>query len=228
MNKFFGILIIGIVLFGCKQKSATENAREDTIGFNQELANELENMAEIDQLVASNAFPPENYSYLTSEQWKIFKDSVFLRNQKRAKEILNTYGFVGFDLAGEKGSRNFWLIVQHSDHNPEFQKEVLKEMKKEVDKQNAISTNYGLLVDRVNLNTGHPQIYGTQVTYNINNGQAYPKTLMDSINVNSRRKSIGLEPIEEYLNGMSEMHFEMNKANYLSKGITEPTLYITN
>ena len=228
MNKFFGILIIGIVLFGCKQKSATENANEDTIGFNQELANELENMAEIDQLVASNAFPPKNYSYLTPEQWKIFKDSVFLRNQKRAKEILNTYGFVGFDLAGEKGSRNFWLIVQHSDHNPEFQKEVLKEMKKEVDKQNAISTNYGLLVDRVNLNTGHPQIYGTQVTYNINNGQAYPKTLMDSINVNSRRKTIGLEPIEEYLNGMSEMHFEMNKENYLSKGITEPTLYITN
>ena len=46
--------------------------------------------------------------------------------------------------------------------------------------------------------------------------------------MNERRKSIGLEPIEEYLNGMSEMHFEMNKDYYTSKGITKPTLYETN
>ncbi|MFD2917126.1 DUF6624 domain-containing protein [Psychroserpens luteus] len=228
MNKIFGIILISLTLFGCKQKSAEENVAEEKIEFNKELADELEKMAEIDQLVASNAFPPEKYSHLTQQKWEKFKDSVYLKNQKRAKEILDKYGFVGFDLAGENGSRNFWMVAQHSDHNPEFQKEVLKEMKKEVDKQNAISTNYGLLVDRVNLNTGQPQIYGTQVTYNMNNGQAYPKKLTDSINVNSRRKSIGLEPIEEYLNGMSEMHFEMNKENYLSKGITEPTLYKTN
>src|SRR5690606_23613838 len=137
------------------------------------------------------------------EKWEVFKDSVYSKNQKRAKEILDKYGFVGFDLAGENGSKNFWLIVQHSDHNPEFQKEVLAEMKKEVEKQNANSRNYGLLVDRVNLNTGNAQIYGTQVTYNMNNGQAYPKKLTDSLNVNKRRKSIGLEPLEEYLNRMS-------------------------
>ena len=43
--------------------------------------------------------------------------------------------------------------------------------------------------------------------------------------MNKRRKSIGLEPIEIYLNGMSEMHFEMNKENMLKRGITEPKLY---
>lgn len=102
------------------------------------------------------------------------------------------------------------------------------EIKKEVDKQNAISSSYGLLVDRVNLNTGKAQIYGTQLTYNINTGQAYPKALDDSINVNQRRKSIGLEPIEEYLNETTEMHFEMNKVYYLTKGIIKPTLYETN
>ena len=55
----------------------------------------------------------------------------------------------------------------------------------------------------------------------MNNGQAYPRKLADSIKVNERRKSIGLEPIEEYLNKMTEMHFEMNKQNYLNKGITK-------
>jgi hypothetical protein len=228
MKKIIGILIISLSLFSCKQKSKNKNLSVEKIEFNQGLTDELNEMADIDQLIASNAFPPENYSHLTQEKWGIFKDSVYLKNQNRAKEMLDKYGFIGFDLAGENGSNNFWLIIQHSDHNPEFQKEVLVEMKKEVDKQNASSTNYGLLVDRVNLNTGKAQIYGTQVTYNMNNAQAYPKKLTDSINVNERRKSIGLEPIEEYLNGMSEMHFEMNKEYYSDKGITKPTLYETN
>jgi len=79
------------------------------------------------------------------------------------KKIFDQYGFAGFDLVGEKGSSDFWLIVQHSDHNPEFQLEVLEKMKIEVDKGNADSRNYALLLDQVKLNTGHAQIYGTQV-----------------------------------------------------------------
>ena len=226
MNKIFGILIVGFTLFGCRQKSAKKSVINEKIVFNQELTDELEKMAEIDQIAAY--IPQGIHKELSKNEWNSFKDSVFTTNQKRIGEIFDKHGFVGFDLAGEDGSRNFWVIVQHSDHNPEFQKEVLVEMKKEVDKQNAISTNYGLLVDRVNLNTGKAQIYGTQVTYNTNNGQAYPKKLEDSIKVNERRKSIGLETIEEYLNEMTEMHFEMNKEYYSGKGITKPTLYQTN
>ena len=136
------------------------------------------------------------------------------------------YGFVGIDLAGIEGSQNFWLIVQHSDHEPEFQKEVLKQMKIEVENKNADPTNYGMLIDRVNLNTGKKQIFGTQIAYNMETGQAFAKNLEDSLNVNERRKSIGLEPLENYLNSMTEMHFEMNKAYYTKIGVTSPSLYI--
>lgn len=111
----------------------------------------------------NTAIPQGEYKKMTNEQWNSFKDSVFTAYQKHLKEIYDKYGFVGFDLAGEDGSRNFWLMVQHSDHNPDFQKGVLEKMKIEVDKENATPSNYGLLVDRVNLNTGNKQIYGTQV-----------------------------------------------------------------
>jgi hypothetical protein len=224
MKKTLGILIIGILLIGCKQKTSKEKeAQVKEVVFNQELTKELSKMAEVDQIAAY--IPQGEYKKMTTEEWNSFKDSVFTTHQKRLKEIFEEYGFVGFDLAGEDGSRNFWLMVQHSDHNPDFQKKVLKKMKIEVDKGNAIPSNYGLLVDRVNLNTGNKQIYGTQVTYNMETGQAYPKPLEDSLRVNERRKSVGLEPIEEYLNGMTEMHFEMNRENYLKKGVTEPKLY---
>ena len=225
MNKIYKILIIGFLIFGCKEKTLDKKISENKKEFNQDLTNELVKMAEIDQIVARNAFPPSEYSHLTKEKWEKFKDSIFRTNQKRTKEILDKYGFVGYDLAGKEGSKNFWLIIQHSDHNPEFQNEALEKMKIEVERKNAESRKYGLLVDRVKLNTGQEQIYGTQVRYNKHTGQAYPKKLTDSLNVNKRRKSIGLEPIEIYLNGMSEMHFDMNKENMLKRGITEPKLY---
>lgn len=49
--------------------------------------------------------------------------------------------------------------------------------------------------------------------------------LEDSLNVNKWRAEVGLEPLEEYLNGLTICHFEMNKRNMLNRGITEPKLY---
>lgn len=225
MNKIYRILLVGILIIGCKQKDTDKKVTGDKVEFNQDLVDELKKMAEIDQVAAY--IPQGKYKKLSQEEWNSFKDSVFTTHQKRLLKIFKKNGFVGIDIAGNEGSMNFWLMVQHSDHNPDFQKEVLKKMKIEVDKENADPSNYGLLVDRVKLNTGHAQIYGTQVTYNMHTGQAYPKKLADSVTVNKRRKSIGLEPIEIYLNDMSKMHFEMNKEGYIKLGITEPKLYKT-
>lgn len=225
MKSTYKILLIVLVLFGCKNKSADKNEKELTVVFNQELVNELQQMVVIDQVAAVNAFPPDNYSHLSQQKWVAFKDSVYRTNQIQIEEILNTHGFVGYDLAGKEGSANFWLLAQHSDHNPEFQKEVLTKMKIEVDKGNADSRNYGLLMDRVLLNTGQNQMYGTQVSYNPETGQAFARKLADSSKVNERRKSLGFESLEKYLNGMSERHFMMNKKQFQSIGITAPKLY---
>lgn len=225
MKKIYRILFIGILLVGCKEITKEQEVDKTKVEFNQVLANELLRIVGVDQIAAGVV--SGKYKELPLKEWKKFKDSVFRTHEKRMQEIFNNNGFAGYDLVGEDASRSFFLMVQHSDHNPEFQGRVLEKMKIEVDKNNANSSSYGLLVDRVNLNTGKAQIYGTQVTYNMNTGQAYPRKLVDSTNVNERRKSIGLEPIETYLNDMSEMHFEMNKENYIRKGITEPYLYKT-
>lgn len=224
-NKIYTIVCIGLVslLIGCKEKPQKTKVVEKEVVFNQDLVDELRAMATIDQVAAG--VRTKKYEELPLTEWKKFKDSVFRTNEKRLQEIFETHGFAGYDLVGEKGSLNFWLIVQHSDHNPEFQKEVLDKMKVEVDKNNAQPRRYGLLVDRVKLNTGEAQVYGTQVRYNKHNGQAYPEKLIDSANVNKRRASVGLEPIEVYLNDMSDMYFEMNKDNMLERGITEPYVY---
>ena len=222
------MIIIGFLIIGCKERTKSEEILKEKIEFNEPLANKLKKMAEVDQLAAWNAFPPENYKHFSQEKWNTFKDSIYRTHQNQLKQIFDQYGYPGFNLVGKEGALNFWVMVQHSDHDVNFQKEVLEKMEIEVKKGNASPSNYGLLVDRVKINTGQEQVYGTQVDYNFEIAQAYPKSLTDSINVNERRKSIGLEPIEQYLNDMTLMNFEMNKEFYLKKGITEPKLYKVN
>ncbi|MEL6673207.1 MAG: DUF6624 domain-containing protein [Bacteroidota bacterium] len=187
------------------------------------LAKELARMAHWDQIAAY--IPQGPYKEWSKKKWRTFKDSVFTTHHQRCDEIFVQYGYPGFDQVGKEGENNFWLMVQHSDHAPDFQQKILTAMKEEVDKKNANGRHFGLLQDRVNLNTGKSQVYGTQVTYNMKICQAYPKNLADSATVNQRRATVGLEPLEVYLNDMSSMHFEMNREYYEKKGVTEPTLY---
>ncbi|WP_298903802.1 DUF6624 domain-containing protein [uncultured Psychroserpens sp.] len=222
MNKIYKILIVGFLIFGCKNKNANKKITEEKVVFNQDLADELKRMAEVDQIAAY--IPQGDYKKMTEAQWNSFKDSVFTTHQKRLKQIFDKNGFVGFDLAGKEGSQNFWLMVQHSDHNSDFQKEILEKMKIEVENDNASPSNYAFLVDRVSINTGKEQVYGTQFTYN-ELGQAYPKNMSDTIGINKRRKIVGLKPIIERMNEMTTSHFIMNKSYFNKKGISEPKLY---
>jgi len=100
-------------------------------------------------------------------------------------------------------------------------------MEKEVKKANAHSNNYALLYDRVQINAGQKQLFGTQVTYEVETtGRAVPKIgLTDSANVEQLRKEYGLDPLKDYLNQMTTMHYEMNKEQYEKKGILKPNLY---
>lgn len=151
-----------------------------------------------------------------------YNDSVFVANEQRLIAVINKYGFPGYDLVGEKGSNHFWLMVQHCDKDVSFQRRVLKAMKAELPKHNADPKNFAYLTDRVLVNTGHKQLYGTQLTYNTDSCQAIPKPLQDSVNVNKRRLALGLETIESYLNWTSQWHFDMNKASYEQRGIHKP------
>ena len=226
MNKYYILILTGLILIGCKGINSTNNIQQNKVEINDEIIIELTEMAKIDQIAAY--LPQGKYEKLSQEEWNSFKVSIFKSNQLRAEQIFIQHGFLGYDLVGKKGSQDFWLLVQHSDHNPKFQNEVLEKMKMEVDKNNADASSYALLTDRVKINTGQKQIYGTQVDYNFKIVQAFPKNLADSASVNQRRKSVGLESIEIYLNKMSKMNFEMNKNGYLKNGIKGPKLYIVD
>lgn len=189
---------------------------------NKLLKNTLAKMVIWDQKAAG--LPPEGTAF-ESPKWQNFKDSVFTSHYGRLKAVFASMGFPGEDMVGKEGSKHFWLMVQHLDKWPAFQQQVLNSMEKEVAKQNASAKDFAYLTDRVRLNTGQKQVYGTQVTYNTDSCKAIPRALENPESVNQRRKAVGLETLEKYLNGMSEMHFMMNKDRYEKVGILKPKLY---
>lgn len=225
MKKVYTILASMMLIMSCKDKKPEPTTTENKVVFNQELAMELERMRDVDQIAAY--VPQGEYTKMSKEEWNGFKDSVFTTHQKRIAEIFDQYGFVGYDLAGEEGSDNFWLLVQHSDHDPAFQKKVLDAMKEQVDRRNASPKYYAFLVDRVNLNMGKEQVYGTQFDYN-EMGQAFPKNMSDTTGLDMRRLRVGLIPMVDRMNEMTVSHFIMNQDYFLKKGIKKPMLYPKN
>jgi hypothetical protein len=225
MNKICGILFIGLSILGCKEKEIKKQSVVDKIEFNASLADELKRMEKVDQIAAY--IPQGEYAKLSKKEWNSFKDSVYTTHQKRSEEIFNEFGFLGYDLVGKEGSDNFWVIIQHSDHDPEFQEKVLEKMKVQVDRGNTTAEYYGYLVDRVNINTGKEQVYGTQFDYN-EFGQAFPKNISDTTGINARRISLGLTPMIDRMNEMTLFHFQINEQHFSEKGIAEPNLYKTD
>jgi tetratricopeptide (TPR) repeat protein len=137
-----------------------------------------------------------------------------LRNMQKAdssnmvvlKKLFKEYGFLGFEEVGKQGSNNFWLMMQHCDTDPKFQEEVLADMKKHIERKNASPSNYAYLIDRVNVNTGKPQVYGTQMKVNNDQSSYEPKPVIDPENLNKRRAEVGLGTIEEYIGIMNSRY----------------------
>lgn len=213
---------MGTLILGCKkEREITQKEKETIIA-------ELTKIKAIDQKYAG--IPPAELleTYGTKKAWEIFKqkrDSVGIENQNSIKKLYKAYGYLGEKKIGEEAATNFWLPIQHADNDIPFQQEMLEALKKEIEKGSADKYHYAMLEDRVNINLNKPQRFGTQVTYN-GKGQAIPKIgLIDSTNVDSLRNAFTLPSLKEYYNGMTEMHFEMNKTMFQDKGILEPQLY---
>jgi hypothetical protein len=122
------------------------------------------------------------------------------------RQIFKQYGFPGYNLIGKESSHNFWLLMQHADNFPSFQDSVLSKMKVELEKANASQSDYAYLVDRVKVNEGQLQIYGTQMMLNSDSTSFLPKPVLSPEKLNERRAEMGLPSIERYIKIMND-HF---------------------
>ncbi|MBN1325576.1 hypothetical protein JW977_01160 [Candidatus Falkowbacteria bacterium] len=150
--------------------------------MNKKLRNKILSMAKKDQKMRR------------SGKWDFLVDK---KNTAELKKIIESYGWPDIPLVGKIGSMNAWLIAQHADHDLKFQKKCLKLMEKKLKEKKIELQYYPYLKDRVLVNSGKTQIFGTQFYHHKTKGLV-PRPIYDIKNIDRRRKKYKLGPFEEY------------------------------
>ena len=122
----------------------------------------------------------------------------------RLKEIIAEHGWPTYDLVGRKAADAAWLIAQHADLDPGFQREALEHLRAAVKAEQASPGNLAYLEDRVAAGAGEPQSYGTQVACTPS-GPEPATPISDRDGLDRRRAAAGLEPYEKYLRQMTRI-----------------------
>jgi hypothetical protein len=156
----------------------------------------LNDMAAADQKIRNESQALENNAGRTPAQ----QDELHQRwtqidsaNTAELKEIIAACGWP----AGQKASHNAWLLAQHADKDPAFQRSVKELLEAAVKNGTAAPRDLAYLADRIAVAEGRPQEYGTQFTM----PDRCTLTLLpvDSREqVNRRRQAVGLPSLEEY------------------------------
>lgn len=133
-----------------------------------------------------------------------------------ALKLLDKYGWPDPLVFGEEAGHSVWLVFQHLDSNPALQKQFLPILKNAVENDLAKSSWYAYLYDRVMVNSGEKQLYGTQ----LDGCGFWP--LADPYNVNERRLKLGMESVESYLSWVpncasSDIKKVLDEAKIISK-----------
>jgi hypothetical protein len=118
------------------------------------------------------------------------------RNTSRMKAIVATHGWPTLSMVGEAAANSAWLLVQHADHDVDFQEQCLALVKAAHAKKDVPPANVAYLIDRVRVNRGEPQVYGTQ--FHLVDGRLQPRPIENAIEVEERRAEFGLGSLAEY------------------------------
>jgi hypothetical protein len=170
----------------------------DNTKFDSALARQLVQARMLDQRYRSRR--AEDSQAPADSLWKI---QVELDKDNRAllKKVIARHGWPGQSIVGFDGANAAFLIAQHSDLDTVFQRQCLGYLHAAYRKQDLNIADYGYLIDRVRVNTGRPQLFGTQFYVTDVNGKLklQLKPVERSETLNLRRKVFGLPPVEEYL-----------------------------
>ena len=131
------------------------------------------------------------------------------QNTQDLKGLIKIHGWFKISEWGKEADRHAWLLVQHADNKPDFQKEVLNLLSKLYKDKETDPANYAYLYDRVassfkDPSQRKPQRFGTQGSC-VGPGKWEPLPIEDATNVDRRRAEVGLAPLQEDISGFKDI-----------------------
>lgn len=130
-----------------------------------------------------------------------------LRTDARAtaylEHVLEPYDWIDQRRFGHSVSAHAWILVQHADQRVDLQAEVLSRMRPFFEEGAIRPANYAYLWDRVAVNTGQPQRYGTQPVWTCVDGALELAPIEDRARADTLRQELGMNSVAEQLADMS-------------------------
>lgn len=127
-----------------------------------------------------------------------------IRRSENIKFVLDTVrknGFIGRKRFGIEAYIAAWVLVQHgTEADVEDMEEYLTLMKAQNEEEYSLQ-HVALLTDKIRIRKGQNQLYGTQFGKDPETGKRITIIpIEDRENVDERRRQMGLDSLEEYLN----------------------------
>jgi hypothetical protein len=142
-------------------------------------AQTLEEVFERDQRVRKEKVPFKEFA------------KVDHKNQELVVSILEKCGMPTLEEVSEKQLYTVWLVLQHS--RPKIRAKYFPLIEEAVENGELSKSKYALMKDRILMDDGEPQLYGSQIY----RGKLYD--LRNPETVDERRAEMGLEPLKVYL-----------------------------
>lgn len=205
-------LVCAIALAGCATKPAVSPepiapvsapiARELTPPTDAALAAELAEMVKIDQEVRRRWIKDQTNEALREEVRQLSVDQV-----ARLSEIITAHGWPGIKLVGFNGMGAAWTIAQHG--GPEFLGRMLPLMYEAVKSGDLDESLYATSLDRVLIQQGKKQMYGTQFDVDAATGKCQPKPIDDAEHVDERRIRAGMGSLADYTKELCDLYLQL-------------------
>ena len=130
--------------------------------------------------------------------------SVDSENTRWLSSVIARQGWPTKAQVGAQGVRDALLLVQHADLDTAFQARVLPFVQRSFTAGELPGADVAMLADRVAVNHGRPQVYGTQAK--LVAGRWVPAPIGDSASVDARRATMGLPPLRAYFRILDSLY----------------------
>ena len=132
--------------------------------------------------------------------------AVDARNTTRLRAVVEQHGWPGSALVGVDGAESAFLVLQHATHP--VQKELFPLVEAGYRAGTVSGQSYALLLDRILVGDGRPQVYGSQArpVEEWIDGEPALEPIEDEQNVDVRRAEVGLPPLAEYRELLKRMY----------------------
>ncbi|GAB2697991.1 hypothetical protein GCM10027037_22730 [Mucilaginibacter koreensis] len=190
--------------------------------YNKTLSAQLDSIGKTDELYRGSQVETlaKKYGWESAQVKSMMNQQaqIDLQNLKQVEAIIKQYGYPGKSLVGENRKSIAFLVIQHNDL--EVQEKYLPLLTEAANKGELNKSSLAIMIDRINTGHGRKQIYGSQLHDSDHGTQI--QMIEDEINVNKRRKEVGLMPLQDYL----KQYYDVTYLPVTAKGnLNPPSLY---